>query len=794
MSLGLVDTSSITLLLLVYILHQLDVTYQVLNASSIKMPVCKFFTTKDGCGRGDQCRFQHVQLVGQGQAETTAAVGNREPLSEHLTKDWRRASTDSELPETDLRAEISCRYYGRGHCKNGDACRFRHDTPSEELRSRDPVQEARDGLSRLDLDQHSQDAAKLQRPKATESNARDLGGALVKFGPGAEVLSIEPTAASTARLQMCNVTCSWYQPSKIATLEFISTQAMEDAVKKLNRTKILNRKLECRTAVNKGTKPWQCFVKIGNLDVSTTPQMLKEACGQRRPSRVTFGESSYSSSAEEIGQAIERLLSSRGAVESWTMSGSKGTTNKATATFSTMEQATKAITDFNGYKLPQLGGSNITLSHMFKAKFSILSSLHSAIAPELTEVQRTLRSNSYLDIKAYPSADKAQRFTTLHIVSNMAQDVGKAKAAVEKILKGHIARGGKDIVWHEDFLTSDRIGYLNSLGKERDVFIYRDAKRCVLRLYGTEENKAFVESTLVKAVEDLEARSFKIELDDKVPEVAQRIAYRKIVAELGKARARLDVTTSPKTITIHGSSQDADLAKRFLLEYSGHFHETTAVAEESVACAVCWCDVEEMYKTPCGHAYDRDCFVNQCLSTADEAIPLRCLGSSGDCQAIISVPNLEAALTRDQLDKVLEASFTRHIRKNPHIYQYCPTAACDQVYEVSDEGKLFTCFTCLTTICSRCGAVNHEGLTCEQNKKAVLTDDAFIEWKKKNGAKDCPRCGSTIQKSEGCNHMECRVCRSHICWKCMMIFANGKETYDHLAEAHDGIFDPGYGD
>ena len=757
------------------------------------MPVCKFFPTKDGCGRGDQCRFQHVQLVEQDQVETVAPVRNRKPLPKHIMSDWRGDSTKSELPRTDLTAEISCRYYGRGNCKNGDGCRFRHDIPNEELRSSDSVQEVGKDFSKLDLNQHSQDIAKLQPPKATESNARDLGGALVKFGPGAEVLTIEPTAASTARLQMCNVTCSWYQPSKIATLEFTSSQAMEDAAEKLKRTKILNRKLECRTAVNKSAKPWQCFVKIGNLDVSTTSQMLKEACGRRPPRSVTFGENSYSSSAEGIGQAIERLLSSRGAVESWIMSGSKGTINKATATFSTMEQATKAINDYNGYKLPQLGGSNISLSHMFKAKFSILSAMHSAIAPELADVQQTFHSNNYLDIKAYPSTDKAQRFTTLHIISNMAQDVGKAKAAVEKILKGHIVRGGKDIVWHENFLTSEGTGYLNSLGKKHDVFIYRDAKRFVLRLYGAEENKTFVESALVKTIEDLEVRNFKIELDDKIPEAAQKTAYRKIVAKLGKASARLDVTTSPKTITIHGSSQDADWAKATLLEDSDRSPDTNAVAGESLTCAVCWCDIEERYMTPCGHAYDKECFLNQCLSTGDEAIPIRCLGFSGNCQSVISFPNLEDALTRDQLDKVLEASFTRHIRKNPQIYQYCPTADCDQVYEVSDEGKLFTCFTCLTTICSTCGAVSHEGLTCEQNKKAVLTDDAVIEWKKKNGAKDCPKCGCTIQKSEGCNHMECRACRSHICWVCMMVFGNGKDTYDHLAENHDGIFDRGYG-
>ena len=71
----------------------------------------------------------------------------------------------------------------------------------------------------------------------------------------------------------------------------------------------------------------------------------------------------------------------------------------------------------------------------------------------------------------------------------------------------------------------------------------------------------------------------------------------------------------------------------------------------------------------------------------------------------------------------LSRDFTQH----PHNYQYCPTAGCDQVYGISDEDKLFTCFTCLTSVCFRRGAVSHDGLKCEQNKKAVLSDDAFVE-------------------------------------------------------------------
>ncbi|KAL9130728.1 MAG: hypothetical protein Q9217_001165 [Psora testacea] len=343
---------------------------------------------------------------------------------------YRTTNTSATGPATtptssfpDPLAEVSCRFFKIGKCKNGDNCRFRHDAIAEEEKAHEliPPQAGEDD-SEPNSGQYSRDGPKVELTKATESNARDLGGALVRFGPGGNV------------------------PSKIATFEFTSSQSMEEAAQTLGQTKVLNRTLNCKTAVNKKAKPWQCCVKIGNLDVSTTSKMLRDACG-RQPRKVTFGESSYSSSSEAIGQAVQRLLSSIGNLESWTMSSSsKSAQSKATATFSTMEQAAKAITEFNGYKLPQLGGSKILLSYLVKAKFSILSSMNSAISSELANVQRSFRSNNYLEIKCYPSANKNHRFTALHIISDTAQEVGKAKAAVERILNGHTARGGKDLI------------------------------------------------------------------------------------------------------------------------------------------------------------------------------------------------------------------------------------------------------------------------------------------------------------------------------------------------------------
>ena len=464
---------------------------------------------------------------------------------------------------------------------------------------------------------------------------------------------------------------------------------------------------------------------------------------------------------------------------------------KATATFSTIEQAEKAITAFNGYKLPQLGGSQIWLSHGIKAKFSILSSIYTAIATEIaTEVarlQQSLPLNDFLKIKSYPSTDRNHRYIALAVISNKAKSVCMAKATVERLLRGHTASSGKGIIWNEFFMKPEGLSYLAKLSKEHDVVIYRNARKCILSLYGKDENKTLVESTLAKTVHDLAIETFVIDLDEKTPMTVNLTAYRKIVANLGKAAVRLEVTSTPKTIVVHGSAHDTNWAKKILQQISSQAVPSAPVLEDSAICAVCWCPVEETYTPACGHVYDLDCFVTQCLSCSE--VPIKCLGSEGSCQSVISFANLEAALTRDQLGKLLQRSFTDHIRALPTKYQFCPMANCDQLYEVRKDGEVLTCSSCLTSVCATCGAISHEGLTCDEYRKAGLDDDAFLKWKKKNDARDCPKCGCTIQKSDGCNHMQCRICQAHICWTCMKVFDRDGETYAHMNEEHGRIFD-----
>lgn len=76
-------------------------------------------------------------------------------------------------------------------------------------------------------------------------------------------------------------------------------------------------------------------------------------------------------------------------------------------------------------------------------------------------------------------------------------------------------------------------------------------------------------------------------------------------------------------------------------------------------------------------------------------------------------------------------------------------------------------------------------MTCAEHKDYASGDYEALERTKKHfGIKDCPKCTTPIEKIEGCSHMICGGCRTHICWKCMQTFKDGGSCYAHMNREH----------
>lgn len=232
--------------------------------------------------------------------------------------------------------------------------------------------------------------------------------------------------------------------------------------------------------------------------------------------------------------------------------------------------------------------------------------------------------------------------------------------------------------------------------------------------------------------------------------------------------------------------------------FPGSYHSEKLEAsgeepDETKTCAVCLCrPMGKMYTTPCGHAYCVGCFANQCSSINADTIPIHCLGVDGDCQRIFEMPELRTALGDEAYETLLRRALAAHVATRPGTFRYCPAPDCLNIYRVSTEGEVISCSNCQLLVCTTCHTEHHDGWTCDENNDRLEGNSkAFLEWKATNMAKDCPRCGSSIQKVEGCNHVRCVSCRGHMCWVCLKVCKSSQATYAHMLAEHGSYVDEG---
>lgn len=215
--------------------------------------------------------------------------------------------------------------------------------------------------------------------------------------------------------------------------------------------------------------------------------------------------------------------------------------------------------------------------------------------------------------------------------------------------------------------------------------------------------------------------------------------------------------------------------------------------DETKTCAVCLCrPMGKMYTTPCGHTYCVGCFANQCSSINADTIPIHCLGADGDCQRIFEMPELRTALGDETFETLLRVALAAHVATRPGTFRYCPAPDCLNIYRVSNDGEVISCSNCQLLVCTTCHTEHHDGWTCDENNDRLEGNTkAFLEWKATNMAKDCPRCDSSIQKIEGCNHVRCISCRAHMCWVCLKVCDSSQATYAHMLAEHGSYVDEG---
>lgn len=588
--------------------------------------------------------------------------------------------------------------------------------------------------------------------------------------------------ASANRIQMRSVVCSWFKPSRIVYLQYKNRFLARDAAAVLGENPYLCGRnvqvtLQDDTYAYLHKGPPIHTIQILNVDINTTELQVWEWLHREyRPVKVILGRCSYDISDEQAQKIVKDILRTVGRLDLWEVNTSTSPTKvKATARFENPEAARAAVEKLNGRRITQLGNSRLILNHLVSVKFSILRAVLDAIQADLNQLKAQIWDAGFVGMKVYIPEEPWKELVILRIYGDDARCVAQAKVALEHILEGNLVMNGDSVAWHGFFAKPEGIHYLEQVQQENQAYIYRDARKCQLRLFGSAESKEKLQDTILRRICTLSNTVYIIPIEARLRGSIHAIFHR-IVAAIGTEKADLADSEVSTAITISGSKEDYEIALAML---DGRL----ATAK---ACAVCWTEPVRPIRTTCGHVYCSDCFENQCAAASTESsIPIRCQGDACTCQRIFTNEELKSALPSTLYETLLQTSLSIFIRTKPEKYQYCCTPDCEHVYRTSTTGLVITCASCLALVCTSCQVVAHDGLSCAQYQRiAKAGSTEFMAWKRANNVKDCPKCKMPIEKTMGCNHMECMVCRAHICWVCMEVFGESGDVYAHMRAVH----------
>jgi hypothetical protein len=230
-----------------------------------------------------------------------------------------------------------------------------------------------------------------------------------------------------------------------------------------------------------------------------------------------------------------------------------------------------------------------------------------------------------------------------------------------------------------------------------------------------------------------------------------------------------------------------------------------AEAEREVAlnfdCPVCVerRPVEGSFTASCPemHRVCEECIVGYLESKINEPVvpkEIRCVLCPHPLQDVEIVGTLKGNGLGELEQRFVDGRTEQALDAAGGQYRRCPHDGCNYLFAwEAGDAKHFECPLCASAYCLACTAGGgapcvapaHPGKSCDQ-RRAELEADArqkhlFDEWQENNRraqelfeqyvreapeTRACPRCGTTIQKSEACDHMTCSVCSCSFCIVC----------------------------
>ncbi|XP_075230125.1 uncharacterized protein LOC142329417 [Lycorma delicatula] len=197
---------------------------------------------------------------------------------------------------------------------------------------------------------------------------------------------------------------------------------------------------------------------------------------------------------------------------------------------------------------------------------------------------------------------------------------------------------------------------------------------------------------------------------------------------------------------------------------------------EKFECPVCYTEVgvgEGIVLRDCLHLFCRNCIENTVKHNTEMEVLCPYADNDYVCSGVIQHREIKQIVSKEIYEHYLDRTFTIVGNKLSNTL-HCNIPDCKYFYICEEEISEFSCQKCGQINCVPCQAV-HTGMNCKEYqtelkylsetdhnaRETLKTFEAMIASKE---AMNCPGCSVVIMKLEGCDWMQCLMCKTEICW------------------------------
>ncbi|KAG5574593.1 hypothetical protein H5410_054727 [Solanum commersonii] len=460
-------------------------------------------------------------------------------------------------------------------------------------------------------------------------------------------------------------------------------------------------------------------------------------------------------------------------------------------------EAAKALEQIDGMVLPGcLPWQKIRCERLFHSSVSCPGAVYHVIRNQLDSLLASLRRRKVGKCELQRNDNGS---CTVRISATATRVVADLRRPLEQLMKGKIV-DHVDITPKVVQLLFSREGsnIMRTIQRETGTYIYFDKHSLLVSIFGSLDNVDKAQQRFIDSLLALhENKQLEVHLrggllpHDLMKRVVQTFGPDLSALKEKVPGAEFSLNTKRHCIYINGTKDMKQSVEDIISEIAQRSFPTQTTGDDA-DCPVCLCELEDPYKLEaCCHVFCRTCLLEQCESAikSREGFPMCCLHQG--CAEPILLADLKSLLSIEKLEELFRASLGAFVAANGSTYRFCPSPDCPSVYRIADPdmvGAPFACGACYVETCTSCHLEYHPYLSCETYQKVKDDPDCSLEeWSKgKDNVKKCPVCRFTIEKVDGCNHIECK-CGKHVCWVCLLFFDTSDNCYDHLRSVHRSI-------